>query len=179
MVEMRVHDVMMRVRHGTRWPSPGTHQTVLLRDADGQRVIPIQFGPGMATGDLLALQLIEKSPSSALTYDLMARVLQVGELALNQVILTRDEHGMYTAVLVVLQRDGTAQTLDAGPGDALNLALRCDAPVFVEEALWTRESIATEEVAWRLESMYRQRIHTDELGAVEWRSMVTRDWLAK
>lgn len=178
MIGMRIQDVVMRVRKGTHWPSAGMHQTVLLREQAGDRWLPIRFGPGLAAGDLVALQLMEKSTSSALTYDLLARLMEMGRLTLERVTLGRDERGMYRAVLWV-QTQGQLHELEAGPGDALNLALRCQSPVEVDDSLLVQEGFVATNVAEKLEAIYQRGEHqTSELSQSEWRSIIAPNWLS-
>ena len=166
-----------RTRRDAPWPSPGHHQTVLLRPRGQDRLVPIHFGPGLAPGDILTLQLVQQTPTSALTYDLMARVLEAADANLERVTLSWTDSGVYYATLT-LRAGGQEHVVEAGPGDALNLALRCGAPIMLADSLVERRSVPITGVFEALEADYRRGLGSRPLTETqaEWRSLVAPEW---
>src|ERR1700758_5198484 len=84
MIEVIVHDVMLRVPKGeeTEWPGGprnrakvGFMRVVLLKEHVGDRIIPIWVGP--FDGDTLAMSLADLSTTRPFPFDLMASLLNV------------------------------------------------------------------------------------------------------
>jgi uncharacterized protein len=178
---MSIEDVVVRT-HKNRWPtSPGRNQTVLLKARGDGRVLPIHFGPGVAMGDILTLQLVEKTPSSALTYDLVSRLLEAAGASLERVTLSRLDHDVFYATISIRVGEAT-HVVEAGPGDALNLALRAQAPIYISAGLLADKGVEPGQVFEALEAEYRQShppLPTPEAAEddIEWRSIVSPDWL--
>ncbi|NPV70964.1 MAG: bifunctional nuclease family protein [Firmicutes bacterium] len=103
---------------------------VLLKDVEGKMVLPIWIGPAEASAIALALQGL-KAPRP-LTCDLLKLVLDSLEtrMAMAMVHDLRDE--TFFAQLV-LEKGGQTYEIDARPSDAIALALRFDAPIYVAE----------------------------------------------
>jgi bifunctional DNase/RNase len=179
MVEVTIEDVVVRTRKNDWSSSPGRHQTVLLRARDDGRLLPIHFGPGVAMGDILTLQMVERSPSSALTYDLLARLLDAAQVTVERITLSRSDPAVYYATISVRVGQET-RVVEAGPGDALNLALRCQAPIFVSANLVNEKGVDPQRVFEVLEADYKltHAAADGETGAddIAWRSIVVPPW---
>lgn len=101
---------------------------VILRDADNQRVLPIWVGPVEANA--IALQIENVAPPRPMTHDLLMHVLRELGATLVRVIIEDLKDNTFFAFLE-LERDGDPLLIDARPSDALALALRTKARVFV------------------------------------------------
>jgi len=101
---------------------------VLLRDADNQRVLPIWVGPVEANA--IALQMENVSPPRPMTHDLMRELLRELGATLRRVVISDLRESTFFAYLE-LDRGGETLFVDSRPSDALALALRVKAPVFV------------------------------------------------
>jgi bifunctional DNase/RNase len=124
LIEMAVKGLMM---------DPITNvPIVLLRDLDNQRVLPIWVGPVEANA--IAMQVENVSPARPMTHDLLRTLLQELDVELSRVIIADLRDSTFFAYLE-LKRDGEVLFVDARPSDALALAMRVKAPVFVEQAV--------------------------------------------
>jgi RNA polymerase sigma factor (sigma-70 family) len=132
MVEVAVTDVVAKMA-GENGDEPlvvSPMRIVLLKERDGERVLPIFVGA--PEGDALALQLGGEAMPRPLTADLMARLLDaVGARVPRVVVSTLREHTFYATVEVAAGE--RTEEVDARPSDALNLATRIAAPIFVAE----------------------------------------------
>ncbi len=112
-------------------PREGQH-AVLLDEYGGDRVLVIWIG--RPEGHALAHALSGQTDPRPLTYDLAARLLQVGQLRVERVVVETVRDFTFYAT-IVLAANGEAQEVDARPSDALNLAVRVGAPVFIASEL--------------------------------------------
>ena len=134
MVEVKVRG--LAVDAGSRQP------VVILMDASETRFLPIWIGVFEADAILLALEEI-KVPRPA-THDLMKQLVETldAELLRVHIHALDDKTSTYYANLV-LRKKGQAQEIevDSRPSDAIALALRLGAPLFVTEDVLTRSSV--------------------------------------
>jgi bifunctional DNase/RNase len=105
----------------------------LLADEDGPRMmVPIWVGSQEAASISIAVSGDE--PPRPLSHDLMQRLLAVVGATVERVEVTRIEEGTYYAELSLSTPTGHV-TLDCRPSDAIALASRVGAPLFVAEAV--------------------------------------------
>jgi bifunctional DNase/RNase len=123
-VEVRVHGL------GTE---PKTQQhVVLLRETDGTRVLPIFVGPCEAQA--IARLVKKESFPRPLTHDLLAMLVEGLHAKVQRVVITELREGTYYATLL-LARGQEMLSVDARPSDSIAVALRAEAPLYVNEEL--------------------------------------------
>jgi uncharacterized protein len=128
MVEMKVDDVLVRVADDNEVVED--QRIVLLRETDGNRVLPIWIGA--AEGNALAFRLRDEPSLRPVTSDLLAQVVRLVGARVEGVAVTRlHEKTFYASIRLAV--DGRTEELDARPSDALNLAIRTSAPISVAE----------------------------------------------
>jgi len=101
----------------------------LLRTPEGE-LVPIQIDSMQAIS--IAAGRGSDRPERPLTHDLMMSVLGLLDAAVERVEVTDLRDGIFYSMLT-LERSGVRFELDARPSDALALAVRAGAPVFVAE----------------------------------------------
>lgn len=101
---------------------------ILLKNLAGDVQIPIWIGMSEATS--IAATLKKLSLNRPLTHDLFITVLEELGAEVEQVLITSIKNGTYYAE-VVLSQGEKAIILDCRPSDAIGLAIRSDAPIFV------------------------------------------------
>ena len=124
---------------GVRVELPSNQPIVLLREAEGQRYLPIWIGAVEATAIAFAQQGIV--PARPLTHDLFRDVLAALDADLAQVRITELKDGVFFATLVFTS--GTE--VSARPSDAIALAVRTGTPIFGEESVLAEAGITLEE----------------------------------
>jgi hypothetical protein len=126
LIEVQVEGVFMAENGGQ------TSRFVLV--SDGTRRLPIIIGPFEAQ----AIQLILDGtrPDRPMTHDLIRNILDRLSVTLDRVVIDDFWNTIYYAKLY-LKRDRSDEEiqLDARPSDAIALAVRFDAPVFVADAI--------------------------------------------
>jgi len=169
MIEVTLEDVVVRVLVGgddEEAPRLGNRQLriVLLREKDGDRVLPIWIGAG--EGDALALVLGGGSVPRPLSADLMAHLLEASGASVERVTISSLRDKTFNAT-IALEAGGSRHEVDARPSDALNLAVRVGAPIEVEESILDSSGIRADEVLGKLEE---DSPFADEPEG-EWRSL--------
>jgi bifunctional DNase/RNase len=105
---------------------------IILRDHDGQRVLPIWVG--VFEANAIALQIENISTPRPMTHDLLRNVIgDMGGVVQKVVVCDLKENTFY-ALIYVLRGDELV-AIDARPSDAIALALRAHVPIFVEESV--------------------------------------------
>src|ERR1700716_4565094 len=105
---------------------------VILRDKDGQRVLPIWVG--IFEANAIALQIENISTTRPMTHDLLRNVIQDLKASVQKVVVCDLQDNTFYA-LIYLGLHGDTLAIDARPSDAIALALRTRAPLFVEETV--------------------------------------------
>ncbi|MBA2355756.1 MAG: bifunctional nuclease family protein [Luteitalea sp.] len=105
---------------------------VVLRDEPGERTLPIWIG--MFEAHAVALQLENSGAVRPMTHDLLRQAIEALGGTVREVHITDVREGTFFAV-IYLDAGGEVVALDARPSDALALALRSRAPVFVDESV--------------------------------------------
>lgn len=125
---------------------PSNTPVVVLRELEGERILPIWIGGNEAAA--IAMHLSGVDIGRPLTHDLLVSVLNGLGGRLERVVITRVESNTYYAELVI-RRNGEFVKVDARPSDSIAVALRTGARIFAEHELLERIQleIAEEEEA--------------------------------
>ncbi len=130
MVEMKVSGVILEPQ--SRSP------IVVLKDMDERRALLIWVGDPEANAILLGL---EKIPTPRpLTHDLFYNSLKSLKANLEEIRINDMKNNTFFAELK-LDVEGKEVIIDARPSDAIALALRAKAPIFVAEEVMANSSI--------------------------------------
>lgn len=105
---------------------------VILREKEGQRVLPIWIGPAEASAIAMELQGIK--PPRPMTHDLLKTVIVGLGATVQRIRISAIKEKTYFAELWLAREDHVFQ-LDARPSDSIALALRVHAPIFTEPDL--------------------------------------------
>ncbi len=105
---------------------------VVLQDKDGQRVLPIWVG--VFEANAIAVQIENQTPPRPMTHDLLRNIIEDLKASVDRVVVTELRESTFYA-LIHLNVRGEPVAVDARPSDAIALALRTHAPIFVEESV--------------------------------------------
>lgn len=183
-MELIVQDVIVRLHKEVRWPGPGVQRRVLLRERAGQRLLHLWAGAD--DGDGIALELAEQKPARPLIYDVMAQALRLGAITVERAVLTDSDT---VATLWVRSARGDAHPFDLTPTDAVNLALRAQAPIVAEAAVLDEAGIPPDDLWAVLEAEEAEfaahlrdhlppgvELSFPQADELEWRSIVPPEW---
>ena len=116
-------------------------RVVVLKELTAERFLPIWIGPFEA--DAIAMSLQDVEAARPMTHDLLKSVLQqLGAETVRIEIHDLREDVFYARIIVRV--DGREAEIDSRPSDALALAVRVRAPVFVEESVMDRAGVVPE-----------------------------------
>jgi bifunctional DNase/RNase len=105
---------------------------IILRDKDGQRVLPIWVG--MFEANAIALQIENVATPRPMTHDLLKNVIQDLKAEIQKVVVSDLRDNTFYAI-IYLDTHGETVAIDARPSDAIALALRAHAPIYVEDSV--------------------------------------------
>ena len=108
---------------------------VILRDLEGSRALPIWVG--IPEANAIALE-IEKIPSPRpMTHDLVKNILDGIDATVSRIVVNDlKESTFYATIFLSLQ--GKEIRIDSRPSDAIAVALRVQAPIFVTQEVIDR-----------------------------------------
>ena len=127
--------------YGVSYDSVGRQPIVLLRTADGRRVLPIWIGSGEANAILTKLK--GSDPPRPMTHDLLQSLVDLVGASVQRVAVTELRDNTYYA-MITLRINGEDIELDSRPSDAIALAVRADAPIFAAEDVIAESAIEFE-----------------------------------
>ena len=114
---------------GIRVDQPANQPVLLLREASGDRMLPIWIGPTEANAIILEQQGVE--PVRPLTHDLFRDVIGALGHSLKEVRIVDLQEGTFYAGMVF----NNDVRVSARPSDAVAIALRMGVPIYVEDAV--------------------------------------------
>ena len=103
---------------------------IILRDEEDKRSLPIWVG--VFEANAIALELEKISPPRPMTHDLIKNILESLDAQVTKIVVSDLKENTFFAV-IHLRVAGTEITVDARPSDAIALALRVSAPIYVDE----------------------------------------------
>ncbi|MEE8162422.1 MAG: bifunctional nuclease family protein [Anaerolineae bacterium] len=118
------------------------HRVVILKDVDSERYLPIWIGPFEAEAITLELQEVELA--RPLTHDLLKAVITKMGAKVSHVLVNELRNDTFYA-RVVLDNNGHPLEVDSRPSDAIALAVRAKAPIFVAESVMEKAAIMPDE----------------------------------
>jgi hypothetical protein len=125
-------DVAVRVA-GLVLDEAADSPVVILEEVDGARRLPIWIG--LPEAQSIAAGLGDEAPPRPNSHDLSKRLIEGLDGRVERVVVTALEDGVYYARIDLI-RDGRSVAIDARPSDAIAIALRLAAPLFVHESLF-------------------------------------------
>lgn len=102
---------------------------VILREKDGERIVPIWIG--VVEASAIAFELEEVKLARPMTHDLLRGTIEALGGKVERVVVVDLRDNTYFAV-VVIAKDGHTIEIDSRPSDAIALALRAGAPVLCD-----------------------------------------------
>lgn len=108
---------------------------VVLRTVDDNMHLPIWIGPVEAVAIQNAIEKIE--PLRPMTHDLIKNILDGLELRVEMVVITALIDNTYYANIVI-ESNGKKVNIDSRPSDAIAVALRVNAPIYINEEIFEK-----------------------------------------
>ena len=139
MIEMKVKGIAIDAQ--------GNQPAVILTDEGEKRFVPIWIGLPEATSIFMKLQ--DQRSARPFTHDLMKNIIDNLKVPVTKIVINDIQDGIFYA-RIFLGAGKEIRDIDARPSDAIALALRAEAPIFVSEkvilevAIEDREKVKSE-----------------------------------
>ena len=134
MIEMKVMGIALDVRTN----SP----IVVLHDLDNRKALPIWIGSAEASAIIRCIEgLVVARP---MTHDLATNIIEKTGYTLDRVEINDVEKETYYATLFLTKEGEETLEIDARPSDAIALAMRAEAPIFVTANVLMNGSVSTD-----------------------------------
>ena len=130
MLEMTIESIRVSLMNYQR--------VVILKEKEADRYLPIWIGPSEA--DAIAVKLQDVSVPRPLTHDLLQSIIvDLGAMVNSIVVSELNDDTFYAKI--ILETDGGKVEIDSRPSDALALAVRVKAPIYVEETVLDKAGV--------------------------------------
>lgn len=127
-VQMSVNTILFDSRNSS--------YIIVLRDESGKKILPIWIGA--SEGNSIALAMSNVKPTRPLTHDLIIGVFDRLDVEISRVVISDLIDSTFYASLYLLHNNQEVH-IDSRPSDAIALAMRTGAPVFVEEEVLSKQ----------------------------------------
>ncbi len=134
MIEMRVMGIALDTRTG----SP----IVVLHDKDNRKALPIWIGSAEASAIIRKIENL--AVSRPMTHDLITSIIEKTGYKLNRIEINDVEKETYYATLFLINDKEEVIEIDSRPSDAIAVAIRVDAPIFVTSNVLLSGSVSTD-----------------------------------
>lgn len=134
MIEMKVMGIALDTRTG----SP----IVVLHDTDNRRALPIWIGSAEASSIIRKIENL--SVTRPMTHDLIISIIEKTGYKLTKVEINDVEKETYFATIFLEDKDGNEIEVDSRPSDAIAVAIRIEAPIYVTANVLSNGSVSTD-----------------------------------
>lgn len=115
---------------------------LILEELNGFRRLPIIIGSFEAQA--IAVSLERMQPNRPLTHDLFKNTLDLADITISEVLISKLVGGVFHATLIGKKADGSPLQVDARSSDAIALAVRFGCPIFTTEAIMEEAAVVLE-----------------------------------
>lgn len=151
MIEMHVMGIALDTRTG----SP----IVVLHDTENRKALPIWIGSAEASAIIRKIEKIKVQ--RPMTHDLIINITKEMGCEIDRVEISDVEEETYYANIVLIDNENNEILIDARPSDAIAVAIRVDAPIFVTANVLANGSVSCDQ-------------QKDEEEAQEFRSFIQK-----
>ena len=123
MIQMRVMGIAIDTRTG--------NPIVVLNDMENRKALPIWIGSAEASSIIRKIENLKVL--RPMTHDLMINFIKATGYDIEKVEINDVDNETYFSTVYLSNREGKVLEVDARPSDAIALALRAEAPIYVTE----------------------------------------------
>lgn len=134
MIEMKVMGIALDTRTG----SP----IVVLHDKENRRALPIWIGSAEASSIIRKIENL--SVTRPMTHDLIISIIEKTGYKISKVEINDVEKETYYATIFLEDSEGKEIEIDSRPSDAIAVAIRIDAPIYVTANVLSNGSVSTD-----------------------------------
>ncbi len=134
MIEMKVMGIALDTRTG----SP----IVVLHDKNNRKALPIWIGSAEASAIIRKIENL--NVSRPMTHDLIINIIEKAGYTVQKIEINDVEKDTYYATIFLQNNSGQTLEIDSRPSDAIAVAIRVDAPIFVTANVISNGSVSTD-----------------------------------
>ena len=131
LVEMTVDSIRVHV--------PSNQHVVILKEKQSERYLPIWIGKAEANS--IALKITGITPERPFTHDLVVNLLSAVDVAIDRIVVNSLANEVFYA-RIVGHLNGRTIEVDSRPSDAIAVAVRVGAAIYVSEDVLERAGLA-------------------------------------
>jgi bifunctional DNase/RNase len=132
MIEMKVMGIAIDTASG----SP----IIVLNDKDNRKALPIWIGSAEASAIIRKMENIKVL--RPMTHDLIIDVVEKTGFTVDRVEINDVEKDTYFSTIYLVNDDGKEVSIDSRPSDAIAVAIRVDAPIYVSAKVLADGSVS-------------------------------------
>lgn len=132
MIEMKVMGIAIDTASG----SP----IIVLNDKENRKALPIWIGSAEASAIIRKIENIKVL--RPMTHDLIIDIVEKTGYTVSRVEINDVENDTYYSTIYLINDDGNEVTIDSRPSDAVAVAIRVDAPIFVSAKVLADGSVS-------------------------------------
>ena len=133
LVEMTVDSIRVHM--------PTGQHVVILKEKQAERYLPIWIGINEANA--IALKITGITPERPITHDLISNILSAADVAVDRVVVTALANEVFYA-RIIASLDGKDLEIDSRPSDAIAIAVRVGAGIFVADEVLEKAGVLPE-----------------------------------
>ncbi|HKR97958.1 MAG TPA: bifunctional nuclease family protein [Candidatus Dormibacteraeota bacterium] len=133
LIEMTVDSIRVHM--------PTGQHVVILKEKSADRYLPIWIGINEANA--IALKITGITPERPITHDLLANILSAVDVTVDRVVVTSLSNEVFYA-RILASVDGRNLEIDSRPSDAIAVAVRVGAGIFVDHDVLERAGVIPE-----------------------------------
>ncbi|MFV2082219.1 MAG: bifunctional nuclease family protein, partial [bacterium] len=126
------------VVHGLTVDPNNNNPIVLLREMDGNRVVPIWIG--LFEANAIAMSLSGMEPPRPMTHDILHSVISEVGYTVDRIEITDIKDNTYFAKVYLVSGEGHIE-LDSRPSDAIALSVRAKNKIYMSSTVLDQSSI--------------------------------------
>lgn len=162
---MRKDDGLIRMEvKGLMLDPSNQSPIIILRGENKDEFLPIWIG--VFEAHAIAMKLEGAKPPRPMTHDLIANLIGQLDVVVESIVVSNLEESTFFAELN-LRINGRTMTVDSRPSDAIAIALRTDAPIFVSAGVFEKAKMADSAERLRDEERLKkwlEEVDPDDLG---------------
>lgn len=132
MIEMKVMGIAIDTATGT--------PIIVLNDKENRKALPIWIGSAEASAIIRKIENIKVI--RPMTHDLIIDIINKTGYSVDRVEINDVEKETYFSTIFLTSPDGEEITIDSRPSDAIAVAIRVDAPIFVSTKVLADGSVS-------------------------------------
>ena len=139
---------------------------IILKDEGSDNVLPIWVG--IFEANAIALQIEKIGTPRPMTHDLIKNLLETLSAQVDKIVITELKDSTFFA-LIHLNVQGNIIEVDSRPSDAIAIALRAEAPIYVDEDVISKAKKIDLKEAGESERLKKwlENLDPDDLGSTQ------------